>query len=160
MIDPKIFLESKAANQYKIRMITYSESNVAMDRKVIMYKQKAFTLIELLVVISIIALLMAILMPSLQRTRDQAKTVVCQTQLKQWGIVFSMYTGDNNGYFHRGHRGSSDFQGNWFNATINYWQDPAMLRCPMGNGGPLDGRIAGVVSRRCCRFARNNCFVC
>ncbi len=133
MIDPKIFLESKAANQYKIRLITYSESNVAMEKKVIMYKQKqkAFTLIELLVVISIIALLMAILMPSLQRTRDQAKTVVCQTQLKQWGIVFLMYTGDNNGYFHRGHRGSSDFKGNWFNATIDYWQDPAILRCPM-----------------------------
>lgn len=84
-----------------------------------MQTKEGFALIELLVVISIIALLMAVLIPSLQRTRGQAKTVVCQTQLKQWGIVFSMYTGDNNGYFHRGPSGSSDFKGNWFNATVN-----------------------------------------
>jgi prepilin-type N-terminal cleavage/methylation domain-containing protein len=63
---------------------------------------KAFTLVELLVVIAIIALLMAILMPSLQAAREQAQMAVCQSHLKHWGSIFTMYTIDNDGYFHPG----------------------------------------------------------
>ena len=56
-----------------------------------------FTLIELLVVISVIALLMAILMPCLQRARNQAQAVACQGRLRQWGIVFSDYANAHDG---------------------------------------------------------------
>jgi prepilin-type processing-associated H-X9-DG protein len=56
-------------------------------------------LIELLVVISIIVLLMAILLPALQRVKKQAKAVACQSNLRQCGLMFSMYTHDNNGKF-------------------------------------------------------------
>ena len=55
----------------------------------------AFTLIELLVVISIIALLMGILMPALRKARDQARTVVCKSNLNQWGKIFYLYAHDN-----------------------------------------------------------------
>jgi prepilin-type processing-associated H-X9-DG protein len=59
----------------------------------------AFTLAELLTVIAVVALLMAILLPSLQRARHQAKAVVCQSNLRQWGLIFPMYLEDNDGRF-------------------------------------------------------------
>ena len=64
-----------------------------------MRTRKAFTLIELLVVISIVVLLMAILLPVLQRVRNQGRAVVCQANLKQWGTTLNMYIEDNEGCF-------------------------------------------------------------
>jgi prepilin-type N-terminal cleavage/methylation domain-containing protein len=61
--------------------------------------RRAFTLIELLVVIAIIAVLMAILMPALQRIKKQARNVVCHSNLHQWGLIWAMYTQEHNGYF-------------------------------------------------------------
>ena len=57
---------------------------------------RGFTLVELLVVISIIALLVAILLPALQQARRQAKKVVCQAHLHQWGVLFFMLFDDND----------------------------------------------------------------
>jgi prepilin-type N-terminal cleavage/methylation domain-containing protein len=53
--------------------------------------QKGFTLIELLVVISIIALLMAILMPSLAKVKELARRTVCGAQFKQIGVIHTFY---------------------------------------------------------------------
>ena len=64
-----------------------------------MEKRNGFTLIELLVVIAIIALLMAILMPIARRARNSARAVVCQNNLKQWGMIFEIYTENNRGRF-------------------------------------------------------------
>ena len=59
--------------------------------------KKAFTLIELLVVISIIALLMSILMPALGKVKEQARAVVCRTNLKQLALGTRLYCGDYDG---------------------------------------------------------------
>ncbi len=58
---------------------------------------KGFTLIELLVVVSIIALLVSILLPALNRAREHAKAVKCQAQSKQWATALLAYTSNNEG---------------------------------------------------------------
>jgi len=58
-------------------------------------RRKAFTLIELLVVVSVIAVLLAILMPGLQKARRMGQAVVCRSHLKQWGQIYHLYAFDN-----------------------------------------------------------------
>jgi len=60
-------------------------------------RRSAFTLIELLVVIAIIALLVSILVPSLNQARDLAKTAVCLANQKQVGTAVVEYTAEYNG---------------------------------------------------------------
>ncbi len=57
-------------------------------------KAQAFTLIELLVVVAIIALLISILLPSLSKAREQARTTLCMSRLAQFGKAFLMYADD------------------------------------------------------------------
>lgn len=92
-----------------------------------MFKRKAFTLIELLVVIAIIALLMAILMPALQRVKKQAMAVACQSNLHQWGLIWSAYANDHNGYFMKGIGEKSDV---WMEALRSYYTEAKIRLCP------------------------------
>lgn len=69
-------------------------SNYTVSRKPI----HGFTLIELLVVIAIIALLLSMLMPSLQRAKAQARQVRCLANSRQMGLALYMYADDYNGH--------------------------------------------------------------
>lgn len=61
-------------------------------------RRRAFTLIELLVVISIIAVLVAMLLPALSRAKETARRAVCISNLRQLYVLFQSYAMDSNGW--------------------------------------------------------------
>jgi len=93
-----------------------------------------FTLIEVLVVVAIIALLVAILLPSLARARDQAQTTSCASNMRQLHYGFTMYAQDNQGRY----PGSThDFGLDWLGYDNENRANPAF-----GHGrAPEDGVI-------------------
>lgn len=101
----------------------------------------AFTLVELLVVIGIIAVLIAILLPSLKKARESANRVACLSNLRQLGMAMLLYTQDNKGRYPSHADQPAQFE-DWI-----YWQkgrkqqdsrvakyighfNPSVFRCP------------------------------
>lgn len=85
-----------------------------------------FTLIELLVVVSIIALLISILLPSLSRAREQAKLTVCQANISSVGKTFILYLLDLNSIplFSTSDSSWCSWSfGGWSGSNREYWQD-------------------------------------
>jgi len=90
--------------------------------------KKGFTLIELLVVIAIIAVLMAILMPALNRAREQGRRIVCEHNLKSLTLAWVMYADDNDdkivngaGGFHYMANGSNTSNGSASGIVERAW---------------------------------------
>jgi len=77
-------------------------------------KSKAFTLVELLIVIAIIAVLLAVLVPTLNKVREQTRRVVCASNLKQIGLLLEYYCADNKGFY------PPAYSGNYMNCSVNY----------------------------------------
>jgi prepilin-type N-terminal cleavage/methylation domain-containing protein/prepilin-type processing-associated H-X9-DG protein len=88
-----------------------------------MHRHKGFTLIELLVVIAIIALLMGIMLPALSKVRNQARGVVCKSNLNQWGKIFYLYTHDNNGRFMVWNVSATAGGGTWIVPLMRYYAE-------------------------------------
>lgn len=104
-------------------------------------RKLGFTLIELLVVIAIIALLLSILMPSLRKVKKQARKVVCQSNLKQWGVIFTLYAQNNNSQFHAGLTDSGGYNTGlaWVSVMRDYYVDPDIRFCPEATKLANDG---------------------
>jgi len=95
-------------------------------------RRPAFTLIELLVVISIVALLMAVLLPTLQRVRTQAKTAACQSNLHQWALMLAAYAATDERGMSGDWAGMATIIGDWAPRMRPYaGMDTDVWLCPM-----------------------------
>ena len=86
-----------------------------------MRRRKAFTLVELLVVIGIVAVLIAILLPALKTAREQARTVACQSNIRQILVAMMAYCSDNHGQLPLPPTGRAE-PGNAFNMVPGTYQ--------------------------------------
>jgi prepilin-type N-terminal cleavage/methylation domain-containing protein/prepilin-type processing-associated H-X9-DG protein len=127
-----------------------------------MSRRRAFTLIELLVVISIIALLLAILMPGLTRAKEQARSIACRSNLFNYAVGARLYSDDNNYKFPRSftwlYKNENLARGcTWHDATKNLDQHPELA-------GPLWPYLKGQDIHLCPTFntvaRRMSCGIC
>jgi prepilin-type N-terminal cleavage/methylation domain-containing protein len=104
------------------------------------HRQQAFTLVELLVVIGIIAVLVAMLLPALNKARSAAQKTQCLSNLRQVGTYLQMYASENKDYLLAGYR-SQTYTGYYIHDKLyftvlgplvagGYVKDPRALYCP------------------------------
>jgi prepilin-type N-terminal cleavage/methylation domain-containing protein len=118
----------------------------------------AFTLIELLTVIAIIGILAAIIIPTVGKVRQSAKSAQCLSNLRQIGMAFNLYPVDNKGRFPRAGLNprpiGSGSEVPWYVAITPYIQTAALsatgkvLRCPSEEVEVDPARVNTIVQYR------------
>lgn len=98
-----------------------------------MARQRRVTLVELLVVAGLVAIVVHTVLHMETRTRDHrrysmARIALCMANLKQWSLIFSMYTEDNDGHFFSGQGANSGRW--WIDPLRQYYKDTAFWLCP------------------------------
>jgi prepilin-type N-terminal cleavage/methylation domain-containing protein len=104
-------------------------------------KKRGFTLIELLVVIAIIAILAAMLLPALARSKEKARSIQCIDNLRHWGLAYRLYADDNEDFLPRRGQGVQalfqiDRPADWFNALPAYFNLPTFEQMVTNNTKP------------------------
>ena len=130
------------------------KSNSQFRSRTVVGCRRAFTLIELLVVIAIIAILAAMLLPALSAAKQKAQSIKCLSNLKQWGLAFSMYAQDNGDFVPEegnvtagiNDTGSATATDNldfaWYNCIAKTISQPPLINLYGGYGNPLNPPLA------------------
>src|SRR5262245_48558257 len=88
-------------------------------------RRRGVSFMEVLVVVGMLLMLLAMVVPSYGKAREQARRIQCQDNLRQWGIAMQFYRDDNQGYLPR--EGSTPYKqaDGWFNVLPPYLHAPA-----------------------------------